>query len=95
MTNAEKYLEVFGLCPDKSSCPTECCSFCPVKNCNDNRVASKIEWWDAEYRGISENDITDSYPETLLRQGKNIKIEVTEHHTFAKPDDVSDIKFGD
>lgn len=23
------------------------------------------------------------------------KIEVTEHHTFAKPDDVSDIKFGD
>ena len=24
-----------------------------------------------------------------------IKIEITEHHTFAKPDDVSDIKFGD
>ena len=24
-----------------------------------------------------------------------IKIEVTEHHTFAKPDDVSDLKFGD
>lgn len=24
-----------------------------------------------------------------------VKIEVTEHHTFAKPDDVSDLKFGD
>lgn len=26
---------------------------------------------------------------------KCIQIEVTEHHTFAKPDDVEDIKFGD
>ena len=33
----------------------------------------------------SDNDITDFYPK--------IMVEVTEHHTFAKPDDVEDLDF--
>ena len=43
---------------------------------------------------LSDHNITDFYPKTIIRQPyKNIKIEVTENHTFAKPDDVNEIDF--
>ena len=73
MTNAEMYQAVFGIPPDKGSCPTECCEFCPghVKEC-----LCTCKWWDEEYKGSHA-----------------VKIEITEHHTFAKPDDVSDLDF--
>lgn len=47
MTNAEKYKEVFGFPPDKASCPTECCVFCPghVEEC-----LCTCKWWDEEYK---------------------------------------------
>ena len=47
MTNAEKYKEVFGLTPDKSSCPTVNCEDCPghVEEC-----LGYCKWWDEEYK---------------------------------------------
>lgn len=48
MTNAEKYQEVFGFPPDKGSCPTEDCKFCPAKPCNS------YDWWNEEYKGGAE-----------------------------------------
>ena len=75
MTNAEKYQEVFGFPPDKTTCPTECCEFCPA---NSKEPICVCKWWDEEYKGSHA-----------------VKIEITEHHTFAKPDDVEGLKFGD
>ena len=46
MTNAEKYKEVFGLLPDKESCPTECCEFCPA---HKEECLCNCKWWDEEY----------------------------------------------
>ena len=81
MTNAEKYIEVFGFPPDTGNCPTEDCNQCPCKQIDNNGHLACVgisvsEWWDEEYKG---ND--------------TVKVEVTEVHTFAKPDDVSGIDF--
>lgn len=54
MTNAEKYKEVFGLTPDKGSCPTELCEDCPghVEEC-----ICTCKWWDEEYKEVpNENN---------------------------------------
>lgn len=49
MTNAEKFKEVFGFEPDKSSCPTVWCIDCPLRSCD-----SALEWWDSEYKGLNK-----------------------------------------
>lgn len=53
MTNAEKYKEVFGFPPDKGSCPTECCEFCPgyVEEC-----LCTCKWWDDEYKEVNHDN---------------------------------------
>ena len=52
MTNAEKYIEVFGVEPDPASCPAIECSKCPV--CDFNKVeycaGSSYDWWNSEYK---------------------------------------------
>ena len=47
MTNAEKYQEVFGFPPDKGSCPTECCKFCPG---HVEAGLCTCKWWDDDYK---------------------------------------------
>ena len=78
MTNAEMYQEVFGFPPDKASCPTRLCKNCPVSPDKKNTCNA----------GYQYHWWDEEY------KGNNaVKIEVTEHHTFAKPDDVSDLDF--
>lgn len=84
MTNREMYQKVFGFPPDRGNCPTESCKFCPVnptQNCKFCEVSGP-----ASVLNWWDSEYTGSHA---------IKIEITEHHTFANPDDVSDIKFGD
>lgn len=58
MTNAEKYEEVFGLEPDKASCPTRLCNKCPLSPdskspCN---AGYPYHWWELEYNGGKDNE---------------------------------------
>lgn len=61
MTNAEKYKEVFGMKVDPTSCPTESCPDCPLRETdNSGRIIScsggrMYDWWREEYRG-KKND---------------------------------------
>ena len=56
-------------------------STCPVDNC-DNCPANN-----------GGPACTYSFWNDEYKGGYTVKIEVTEHHTFAKPDDVSDLDF--
>ena len=51
MTNAEKYYEVFGMKPDKTTCPTENCKDCPAENTDCINICV---WWDDEYKGAAQ-----------------------------------------
>ena len=82
MTNAEVFERVFKIKVDRSTCPIDNCDNCPS---NNGGSACTYSFWNDEYKG----DILTQV-EVILTQ-----VEVIEHHTFAKPDDVSDIKFGD
>ena len=45
MTNTEKYIEIFGLTPNKNDCPPIYNGkLCPDHNCSECR-----EWWNQEY----------------------------------------------
>ena len=49
MTNYEKYKEVFGVPPDKASCPAETCDICPGKNLFEEGLCC-YKFWDKEYK---------------------------------------------
>lgn len=58
MTNAEKFEEVFGFTPHKTSCLSDTCAKCPA-HCANLSKYSEIEamlpisvgqWWDSEYK---------------------------------------------
>ena len=47
MTNAEKYEEVFGITPDKFTCPTDECDACPAQY---KACFGIVGWWNEEYK---------------------------------------------
>ena len=81
MTNAEKYQEVFGLIVDHSMCPTTDCDVCPCVSKDSKGNVSCVG-------GCTYKWWDEEYKGTHA-----VKIEITEHHTFAKPDDVEDLDF--
>ena len=83
MTNAEKYQEVFGLPVDTSLCPTKECKFCPCSTENSEGTVFCRDGCPYEFWNKE------------YKGNGTVKVEIIEHHTFAKPDDVEDIKFGD
>ena len=81
MTNAEKYKEVFGMPVDPSNCPTSDCIVCPCaeKDSKGNHFCLGAATYEWWDKEYKGNDI--------------VRVEVTEVHTFAKPNDVSSIDF--
>ena len=56
MTNAEKFLEVFGFIPDNAVCPF------PLNRCNDDCKYSKdslciMSFWDDKYKENNNENI--------------------------------------
>lgn len=84
MTNAEKYKEVFGFFPDYGNCPADDCIECPCvrKDSMGNTLCY-----------ARESHTTYDWWQEEYKGNDTVKVEVTEVHTFAKPDDVSDIDF--
>lgn len=79
MTNAEKFKEVFGFYPDVDSCVM-------INPC----CTCKYE----DFNDL-QSDCANKFWNDEYKGNDTVKVEVTEVHTFAKPDDVEDIKFGD
>lgn len=51
MTNAEKYIEIFGFEPDMSACPTNNCKNCPRSNIRSIcRNTNTLNWWEEDYK---------------------------------------------
>jgi len=78
MTNAEMYKEVFGMDPEINNCPTSKCSKCPCY-ININCVCNNLN--------------AAAWWNEEYKGNAILRVEVTEVHTFAKPDDVSDLDF--
>lgn len=81
MTNAEKYKEVFGMPADSDLCPTVDCTMCPVASRDSNGCMS-----------CTGSQCVDWWSQEY-KGNDTVKVEVTEVHTFAKPDEVNNLDF--
>ena len=75
---------IINICGNCSNIIREYKEGIPDGNCAIQHIMNMIDNAPTVYKP-SDNDITDFYPK--------IMVEVTEHHTFAKPDDVEDLDF--
>ena len=63
MTNAEKFLEVFGVRPDLDVGPFDCSDrACVECDCYINNQCNSLKWWRKEYKVPIQED-----PETLKK----------------------------